>query len=240
MTPEQRLEQLRMAEAAGKTLTMLAFWGHRPTPGGQVGAGCLSQWWPAACTVDDVTYPTAEHWMMAGKARLFDDPAGLRAVLAAASPGAAKAAGRKVVGFDQQRWVAARYDLVVAGNLAKFTHHANLREFLLATGDRVLVEASPYYRIWGVGLGPGHPDVLRATTWRGHNLLGFALMDVRDRLRTTPAGPRWADDCGRSPPRPSRPWPGAATRPPRGCGWTSPTRWPPPWPAPASTCPTSR
>ena len=190
MTPEQRLEQLRTAEAAGKTLTMLAFWKPEPTPSGQIGAGCLSQWWPAACTVDGVTYPTAEHWMMAGKARLFDDPAGLRAVLATASPRAVQAAGRRVRGFDEQLWVAARYDLVVAGNLVKFTHHADLRGFLLATGDRVLVEASPYDRIWGVGLGPSNPAVLRAATWRGRNLLGFALMDVRDRLRTPPAGPR--------------------------------------------------
>ena len=183
VTPEQRRNELRAAELSGQTWKVLPFWGHKPTASGELGAGCLSQWWPATFTVDGVPYPTAEHWMMAGKARLFEDPAGLAAVQAARSPGAAKAAGRKVRGFDQERWVAARFDLVVAGNLAKFSQHTDLGEFLLTTGARVLVEASPYDRIWGVGLAPTDPQVLRVTTWRGLNLLGFALMEVRDQLR---------------------------------------------------------
>jgi ribA/ribD-fused uncharacterized protein len=182
MTPQQRLADLRAAELAGQPLKIMPFWGHKPTASGAIGAGCLSQWWPEAFTVDGVTYPTAEHWMMAGKARLFGDEDGLAAVLAAKSPGAAKAAGRKVRGFDEQRWSDARYDLVVAGNLAKFGQHPDLREFLARTGDRVLVEASPYDRIWGVGMAPTNPDVDRPSAWRGLNLLGFALMDVRERL----------------------------------------------------------
>ena len=185
MTPEQRLQQLRAAKAAGANLKLLAFWGHKPTPSGAVGPGCLSQWWPAPFVVDGVTYPTAEHWMMAGKARLFDDPTGLANVLAAGSPGAAKAAGRKVQGFDEQRWIAARYLLVVAGNLAKFTQHPDPRRFLLNTGERVLVEASPYDRIWGIGLATTNPNVQNPSAWRGLNLLGFALMDVRDQLRAS-------------------------------------------------------
>src|SRR6266545_3989606 len=149
------------------------------TASGAIGAGCLSQWWPAEFTVDGVAYRTAEHWMMAGKARLFADAEGLAAVVTAPSTGAAKAAGRKVRGFDEGRWAAARYDLIVAGNLAKFGQHADLREFLLTTGDRVLVEASPFDRIWGIGMGPNNPAALRPSAWRGQNLLGFALMEVR-------------------------------------------------------------
>jgi hypothetical protein len=186
MTPEQRMDRLRQAESTGTKIKILAFWGHKPTPSGAIGPGCLSQWWPSPFVVDGQSYPTAEHWMMAGKARLFDDPAGLAAVLAARSPGAAKAAGRKVSGFDEQRWRAARFPLVVAGNLAKFTHHPDLRQFLLNTGDRVLVEASPYDRIWGIGMCPTNPAVGRPSAWRGRNLLGFALMEVRDRLRAAP------------------------------------------------------
>ena len=182
MTPDERLSRLLAAEAAGETIDLLPFWGHRPNPDGMTGPGCLSQWWPAAFTVDGVTYPTAEHWMMAGKARLFDDPDGLAAVLAARSPAAAKAAGRRVRGFDDRRWDAHRYDLVVAGNLAKFGQHADLRDFLLGTGERVLVEASPYDRIWGVGMAVTNAGVRRPSAWRGRNLLGFALMDVRERL----------------------------------------------------------
>jgi len=177
MTPYERLNQLRVDETAGRPVDVLPFWGHRGP-----GSACLSQWYPAGFTVDGVTYPTAEHWMMAGKARLFDDAAGLAAVLAAPGPAEAKSAGRRVRGFDEESWKGARYDLVVTGNLAKFGQHGNLRRFLLGTGDRVLVEASPYDRIWGVGLGQDNPDVHRPSAWRGLNLLGFALMEVRERL----------------------------------------------------------
>jgi ribA/ribD-fused uncharacterized protein len=120
--------------------------------------------------------------MMAQKARLFADDDGLAAVLAARSPGAAKAAGRKVRGFDEVRWAQARYSIVVVGNLAKFTQHADLREFLTATGRKVLVEASPLDRIWGIGMAATNPAAHRPSAWRGANLLGFALMDVRDQL----------------------------------------------------------
>lgn len=71
---------------------------------------------------------------------------------------------------------------MVAGNLAKFGQHPDLREFLLATGRSVLLEASPYDRIWGVGMAATNPDVARPSAWRGLNLLGFALMEVRERL----------------------------------------------------------
>jgi ribA/ribD-fused uncharacterized protein len=181
-TPEERLERLLVDDTAGVPIKVLPFWGHQPEPDGSVGRGCLSQWWPCAFTVDGVEYASAEHWMMAGKARLFGDADGLAAVLAARSPGAAKAAGRAVRGFDERRWRKARYDLVVAGNLAKFTQHAELGEFLRRTGDRVLVEASPHDRIWGVGLPPTDENVRHPARWRGTNLLGFALMDVREHL----------------------------------------------------------
>lgn len=182
MTPKERLTALRDAELDGKPINLRPFWGHRPPARGGVGPGCLSQWWPAEFTVDGVAYPTAEHWMMAAKARLFGDAEGLAGVLAAKSPAAAKAAGRKVRDFDERTWADERYGIVVAGNLAKFGQHDDLREFLLGTGDSVLVEASPSDRVWGIGLGPDHPDVASPLKWRGLNLLGFALMDVRERL----------------------------------------------------------
>jgi ribA/ribD-fused uncharacterized protein len=161
----------------------LLFWGHQPQPGGGAGKGCLSQWWPAAFTVDGVSYPTAEHYMMAAKARLSGDAEAAGKILAAPHPGAAKALGRQVRGFDEQRWAEHRFDVVVAANMAKFSQHPLLRDFLAGTGSRVLVEASPRDRIWGIGL---PADDERATTperWPGLNLLGFALMEVRHQVR---------------------------------------------------------
>jgi ribA/ribD-fused uncharacterized protein len=182
MSPYERLVNLRMEESAGRPFELLPFWGHTPPGDGSIGRACLSQWYDAPFTVDGLTYPTAEHWMMAEKARLFGDDKGLAAVLAAPGPGQAKAAGRRVRGFDERAWKGARYDIVVAGNLAKFGQHTDLRDFLVATGSKVLVEASPHDLIWGIGLAADHPDVARPTAWRGLNLLGFALMDVREHL----------------------------------------------------------
>jgi ribA/ribD-fused uncharacterized protein len=182
MHPHEHLAAVLAAEAAGQPIDFLLFWGHQPPPDGATGPGCLSQWWPAPFTEDGVTYPTAEHWMMAGKARLFDDEQGLASVLSAASPEEAKAAGRAVRGYSEQAWAAARFDLVVAGNLAKFRQNSDLAAFLCASGRRVLVEASPRDRIWGIGMGASHPDATRPSRWRGTNLLGFALMNVRDQL----------------------------------------------------------
>lgn len=103
-------------------------------------------------------------------------------MLAAKDPRAAKAAGRSVRGFDEQAWATARFDLVVAGNLAKFRSNPELSAFLAAIRPRVLVEASPRDRIWGIGMTAGHPDAAAPSRWRGTNLLGFALMNVRDQL----------------------------------------------------------
>ncbi|MEV5706274.1 NADAR family protein [Actinoallomurus sp. NPDC052274] len=178
-----RVDDLIPLEEQGELPELLLFWGHRPPKGGGVGKGCLSQWYPAPFTVDGVRYATAEHYMMAGKARLFGDAAAEQRVLADDDPGKAKGAGRKVRGFDEDVWSEHRYGLVVAANEAKFGQHSGLRNFLLATGDRVLVEASPYDTVWGIGLSASQPEAARPSAWRGLNLLGFALMDVRTALR---------------------------------------------------------
>ena len=176
-------EALVVAVEAGASFDYLLFWGHRKQADGSVGKSCFSQWWEAAFSVDGEEFPTAEHYMMARKARLFGDEEAAQAVLKAPSPDRAKALGRKVRGFSEERWVARREEVVFTGNLAKFGQAANLRRFLLETGDRVLVEASPVDTIWGIGHAQGDPVATTPSRWRGLNLLGFALMKVRDRLR---------------------------------------------------------
>jgi ribA/ribD-fused uncharacterized protein len=177
------VEQLCALVAAGAAPKYLWFWGHRPGRGGEPGTGCLSQWWEGGFTVGGVTYRSAEHWMMAGKARLFGDGQMWERVVAARHPREAKEAGRRVRGFDEAVWAAERFALVVAGNVAKFGQDAALRGFLLGTGARVLVEASPLDRVWGIGLAADDPRAQDPASWRGLNLLGFALMEARARLR---------------------------------------------------------
>ncbi|WP_089099729.1 NADAR family protein [Streptomyces hyaluromycini] len=177
------VEALIRAVRAGARIRYLHFWGHRPRPDGQVSASCLSQWWPSRFVVDGVEYATAEHWMMAGKARLFGDAEAERAVLAAGHPAEAKKAGRLVRGFDEAKWQRERFGIVAEGSVHKFAADAGLRDFLLATGNRVLVEASPVDRVWGIGLTATDAAAEDPTRWRGLNLLGFALMEARERLR---------------------------------------------------------
>lgn len=167
---------------AGSRIRFLHFWGHRPRPDGRIGASCLSQWWPSPFVVDGVRYATAEHWMMAGKARLFEDADAERRVLAAEHPAEAKKAGRLVRDFDAAVWERERFRLVVEGNVHKFAADDDLGMFLLGTGERVLVEASPVDRIWGIGLSADDEAAFDPERWRGLNLLGFALMEARERL----------------------------------------------------------
>jgi ribA/ribD-fused uncharacterized protein len=174
---------MRHERAANGRCAYLLFWGHQPPPAGGVGKGCLSQWWPAALIVDGHSYPSAEHFMMAGKASLFGDVETAARIRQAPHPGAAKALGRQVRGFDELLWAEHRVELVVTGNLAKFSQHAGLREFLLGTGDRVIVEASPRDSIWGIGLAANDQRAMSPEQWPGLNLLGFALMEVRQRLQ---------------------------------------------------------
>ncbi|MFD5324023.1 NADAR family protein [Streptomyces sp. NPDC127092] len=176
------LERLKQQVRRGDRVKWLHFWGHRPHPDGRLSASCLSQWWPSPFEVEGVRYATAEHWMMAEKARLFGDAEAERAALTAKSPGAAKTAGRLVRGFDEPTWQRKRFEIVVAGSVHKFGSDDALRGFLLGTGGRVLVEASPLDRVWGIGLAADDPRACDPDRWRGLNLLGFALMEARERL----------------------------------------------------------
>jgi len=126
-----------------------------------------------------VTYSCTEQYMMAEKARLFGDETTLAGVLAATHPAEQKALGRQVTPFDEARWTAACREVVYRGNLAKFEQNGDLRGLLLATGNKVLAEASPKDRIWGIGLAADDPRATNRSAWRGKNWLGEALMRVR-------------------------------------------------------------
>ncbi|MFP3992567.1 NADAR family protein [Streptomyces sp. E11-3] len=179
----EQIKELATRVSAGERVRFLHFWGHRPRRDGQIGAGCLSQWWVAPFTVDGVEYATAEHWMMAAKARLFGDARAERQALSATHPAAAKKAGRQVADFDEAVWERERFAIVVEGSVHKFAAHRELRDFLVGTGDRMLVEASPLDRVWGIGLAKDDERAADPARWRGLNLLGFALMEARERLR---------------------------------------------------------
>lgn len=168
---------------ANRKNKFLFFWGHRPNRDGHITKSCFSQWWEREFTVDGVVYSSAEHWMMAEKAELFDDPDTKQLILQAKTPGEAKKLGRKVKNFNPEKWDSEKYSIVMNGNLHKFQQDLDLKEYLLSTNSRVLVEASPVDPIWGIGLAADNEAALHPIRWKGQNLLGFALMEVRDILK---------------------------------------------------------
>jgi len=178
-TTARTAADVEKAITAGERVRFLFFWGHQGTASGK---GCLSQWFPSPFTENEHTFATAEHYMMWRKATLFDDERTAARIIAADHPKQAKDLGRQVRNFDQATWEARRFDIVVDGNTLKFSQHDEMRAFLLGTGDQVLVEASPLDRVWGIGLKADDPRAEDPATWRGLNLLGFALGAVRNVL----------------------------------------------------------
>ncbi len=157
----------------------LFFWKHHPHQEGIIDKSCLSQWWPSPFQFGEEIYQTAEHFMMAQKALLFKDYDAFQKIMVASTPKEAKRLGKTVKGFDETIWEKNRFDIVLRGNLAKFGQNEDLGAYLLSTLDYILVEASPYDRIWGIGLTEEDPRAQNAKEWQGLNLLGFALMETR-------------------------------------------------------------
>lgn len=130
----------------------------------------------------DFTFTSAEQYMMYMKAVTFKDFDIADKILNETVPKKIKALGRKVKNFKNKKWNSVKFDIVKEGNIYKFSQNKDLKKALRDTGDKILVEASPYDRIWGIGMGRSNPDVYDPSKWKGQNLLGKALMDVREYL----------------------------------------------------------
>jgi ribA/ribD-fused uncharacterized protein len=144
--------------------------------------GVFSQWHATPFTLEGLDFATAEQWMMYGKARLFGDEAVAAAILATPDPSVQKRLGQTVAGFEQEAWDAWKVDIVHRGSMAKFGQNDGARRQLLATGEAMLVEANPRDWIWGVGLAADDPAFHRPDDWKGENLLGRILTDIRRKL----------------------------------------------------------
>lgn len=144
--------------------------------------GVFSQWHATPFILDDLTFSTAEQWMMFSKARLFGDDEIAAQIIATADPGEQKRLGQRVQGFEQSLWDAEKVGVVHAGSMAKFGQNPGALRQLKATGEAMLVEANPRDWIWGVGLSVDDPRVHDPAEWRGGNLLGRILTRVREEL----------------------------------------------------------
>ena len=164
-------------------LKYIYFWGHTNSTGEEVGKFMFSQWFESPFTVEGQIYKTAEHWMMAQKALLFDDKEIFAKIILCRKPAEAKELGRQVKGYEDKRWNEHKFEIVKQGNIHKFGQNNAMKEYLLKTDNRVLVEASPVDMIWGIGLSQDSKEINNVEAWRGENLLGFALMEARDFLK---------------------------------------------------------
>lgn len=159
----------------------LYFWINKP--GSTVSKGCLSQWYGAKFKEGRITFHNCEQYMMYHKAILFQDNIIANKILGTIDAKEIKALGRQVRNFDETTWDLHKVRIVKQGNLLKFSQNEKLSVYLLDTGNRILIEASPYDKIWGVGLKETDLLIQNPDTWKGENLLGFILMEVRDELR---------------------------------------------------------
>ena len=167
---------------SGHSLNYIFFNSHKPNKNSEIDKNCLSQFWKCEFIENEIEYSSTEQYMMAKKAELFGDKDIWEEILNTDSAYEIKKLGRKVRNFNENTWEKSRYKIVINGNHLKFTQNKELKDFLIATNDSILVEASQYDTIWGIGMKESHKDIENPYKWEGLNLLGFALMKVRDKV----------------------------------------------------------
>lgn len=144
--------------------------------------GYLSNWYLSKFTVNDVEFSSMEQYMMYEKAVYFKDAATAEKILSTDDVAKIKALGRQVANYNNSYWNGIRQIVIFEGLLAKFSQNEDLKEQLRATGNSILAECAVRDTIWGIGLSMKDKDRSEIDKWKGQNLLGYALMMVRERL----------------------------------------------------------
>jgi ribA/ribD-fused uncharacterized protein len=149
------------------------FWGPRKEN------GFLSNWFPVRFDEKGVEYTSVEHYMMTQKALLFGDQNTAKKIMMAKTPKDCKNLGGKISNFDLDTWYANRMEIVKRGIWLKFSQNPDLLDMLLSTKNNLLAEASPFDRVWGIGLNKNQAKFMHPDNWIGQNLLGKILMELR-------------------------------------------------------------
>lgn len=145
--------------------------------------GIYSQWYPSIMIIDGERFNCCEQYMMYQKALVFKDHDTAEKIMDTESPAEQKSLGRLVKNFDRDKWDQYCMGIVTTGNFHKFIQNPSLGKQLLETGDKIIVEASPLDKIWGIGKKETDPLIENPENWRGLNLLGTAIMNARSMLR---------------------------------------------------------
>lgn len=179
---EYSIDEILEEKAAGIERNNIFFWGHHPSKTGVIGKECFSQWYMAEFYVGHIRYCCMEQYLMSKKALLFGDNETDRKIMEATEQSDIKQLGREVKGFEEEIWSKFKIPIALTGNYYKFSQLEELRKYLLSTGDSLLIEASPYDKIWGIGMNAEEASACGIHQWKGTNLLGFVLMEVRDEI----------------------------------------------------------
>lgn len=144
--------------------------------------GYMSNWFLSDFTIDGVKFTSMEQYMMYSKAECFNDKVIAAQILNTQDVAHIKELGRSVLGYNENIWNGMRQIIIYEGLLAKFTQNDSIREQLKSTGNAILAECAVRDCIWGIGFAMDNPKRLDISQWRGQNLLGYALMMVRNRV----------------------------------------------------------
>lgn len=144
--------------------------------------GFLSNWYLSRFSIGDKCFSSVEQWIMYRKAMVFNDAASAERIMAEINPVKIKEIGRNVAGYVDSVWASVRYNELLKGLRAKFTQSDELRDLLLGTGSVILAEFASNDKIYGVGISNSDPNRFNREYWTGQNLLGAALLQVRDEL----------------------------------------------------------
>jgi len=144
--------------------------------------GFLSNWWLSDFIINDITFSSMEQYMMYQKSLCFNDMETATKILETPNVAQIKALGRQVKNYDDNYWNGVRQIIVYEGLLAKFSQNDELKKQLISTGDTILAECAVQDRIWGIGLSMKDANRFDRSQWKGQNLLGYALMLVRDKF----------------------------------------------------------
>lgn len=146
-------------------------------------ADIYSNWYPARFRFEGHTFTNSEQAMMYEKAKLMGDTASMGKILKTTNPKKVKQLGREIKPWNEKLWEKNRLPIMTKICLVKFRANPVLKQELLNTGDKIIVEASPYDIIWGIGMRDDDDGVENPKKWKGLNLLGKALMAVREQLK---------------------------------------------------------